>query len=224
MTRIVQEATGRDPLAVFPTFFLAETYFGTSTVPLPAIPAALWVGTLQHSKNPHLLASAWRIVAKAVPDARLIVVGAGPLNAVVDRLEEEFPLRVRAYLRLEPEDLRQQFDAATALVLPSRSEGLGRVVIESFARGRPVIATHVGGIPDLVKHEVNGLLTPPEDVEGLAGAMIRLLSDRPLAVRLGRRARADAELHHWSTERYAAAVFDLVRDALAVSDHATLGG
>jgi glycosyltransferase involved in cell wall biosynthesis len=217
MTRVTQAATGRDPLAVFPTFFDAETYFSAPPLPIPATPAALWVGALQRSKNPHLLASAWRIVAKAAPEARLVVVGSGPLKAVVDRLETAYPDRVRAISRLEPHELKGEFDSATTLVLPSRSEGLGRVVIESFARGRPVIGSRVGGIPDLVKHEVNGLLIPSDNVEALADAMTRLLTDRALAVRLGAQARADAEVHRWSVERYAASLVNLIEDAMSLS-------
>lgn len=214
MSRITEEAAGKPPLAVFPTFYDAETYFGTPPSPLPATPTALWVGTLQRYKNPELLVRAWRIVAKAVPEARLVIVGSGPLQPIIGGLHNEYPQRVRLYSRLAPPQLKHEFDSATTLVLPSRSEGLGRVVIESFARGRPVIGTRVGGIPDLVKHDANGLLIPPNDVRALAEAMIRLLNDEALAARLGRQARADAEAYRWSPDRYAQAVFDLVRKTL----------
>jgi glycosyltransferase involved in cell wall biosynthesis len=217
MSKIAKEATGRDPVAVFPTFFDAETYFSTPPVRFPPTPTVLWVGALQHSKNPWLLASAWRIVANAVPQARLVVVGSGPLQAVIDELQSEYPERICFHSWLEPQELKVEFDSATALVLPSRSEGLGRVVVESFARGRPVIGAEVGGIPDLVKHEVNGLLIPSDDVSALASAMTRLLNDQVLAARLGDQARADAETQRWTADRYARAVFSLVQDSLAVS-------
>ena len=76
------------------------------------------------------------------------------------------------------------------LVLPSRSEGLGRVVVEAFCRGRGVVGTRVGGIPDLVEDGETGLLVPPEDAAALADALVRVLSDRALAERLGAAARA----------------------------------
>jgi glycosyltransferase involved in cell wall biosynthesis len=63
------------------------------------------------------------------------------------------------------------------------------VIIESFARGRGVVATDAGGIPDLVTHEREGLLIPPADVEALAAALERVLTDRELALRLGAAAR-----------------------------------
>ena len=76
------------------------------------------------------------------------------------------------------------------LVLPSRSEGLGRVVIEAFARGRGVVASRVGGIPDLVRDGVEGLLVDPLDDERSPTRSSSVLSDRALAERL-RRGRAE---------------------------------
>ena len=76
-------------------------------------------------------------------------------------------------------------DNASVLVLPSWPEGLGRVVIEAFARGRAVVATDAGGIPDLVTHEREGLLIPPADPVTLAAALERVLGDRTLAERMG---------------------------------------
>jgi glycosyltransferase involved in cell wall biosynthesis len=164
---------------------------------------------------------AWPIVAEAIPEARLVVVGSGPLQALVETLRDEYPSRVRMYSRLAPTELKREFDAATTLVLPSRSEGLGRVIIESFARGRPVIGTQVGGIPDLVEHGVNGLLVRSNDAGGLASAIVRLLSDGELAARLGRQARAGAEAHLWTPDRYARALLGLIQDTLARASERT---
>ena len=85
------------------------------------------------------------------------------------------------------------------LVLPSWPEGLGRVIIESFARGRAVVATDAGGIPDLVTHEVEGLLVPPADTDALAAALARVLADRELAERMG--AAAQGALRATGTRR-----------------------
>jgi glycosyltransferase involved in cell wall biosynthesis len=215
MSRIAKEATGKSPASVFPTYFEADAYFRTPPAGLPATPTALWVGTLQRTKNPELLARAWSVVARTLPEARLVVVGSGPLQPVIDQLQTTHPGRVDVFSHLEPDDLKHRFDSATALVLPSLSEGLGRVVIESFARGRAVIATRVGGIPDLVENDVNGLLVPSNDADALAAAIIRVLGDQKLAARLGRRARVDSEAHRWTTERYAQAVLDLVQDTVS---------
>ena len=121
--------------------------------------------------------------ARAGSTAR--VVGRGSQQAVVDRLLAAFPERVEHHLWLDPPAVAAALDDATVLVLPSWPEGLGRVIIEAFARGRAVVATDAGGIPDLVTHEVEGLLVPPADTAALAAALERVLADPDLAERLG---------------------------------------
>jgi glycosyltransferase involved in cell wall biosynthesis len=91
---------------------------------------------------------------------------------------------------LPPVDVAARIDAARALVLPSYPEGLGRVVLEAFARGRMVIGTDGGGIPDMATDGVDALLIPRGDTDALVAALMRVLEDKALAVRLGRAARA----------------------------------
>jgi glycosyltransferase involved in cell wall biosynthesis len=214
MSRLAEEAAGKPVLAVFPGFYNAETYFAAPPAPFPATPTGLWVGTSQRVKNPELLAAAWRVVMEAVPDARLIIAGSSRLHPIIRALHNEHRDRICVYAHLAPSELRRVLDSATALILPSRSEGLSRVTMEAFARGRPVIGTRVEGITDLVKHGANGLLTSPDDAAALAEAIIRLISDRALAAKLGQRARADAETHRWTSDRYARAMLRLIQDAM----------
>ena len=140
---------------------------------------------LERSKGVTALADAWTRVAERVPEARLVVVGRGALADVVDRLRDDYPGRVEHVEELPPQGVAERMDAATCLVLPSRSEGLGRVILEAFARGRGVVATRVGGIPDLVEDDVNGLLVENGDVPALADALTRILTEDGLAARLG---------------------------------------
>jgi glycosyltransferase involved in cell wall biosynthesis len=100
-------------------------------------------------------------------------------------------------------------DEATCLVLPSRSEGLGRVLIESFLRGRPAVAMDVGGIHDVVADGVNGVLAGSE--EELTEALVRVLSDRQLAERLAAGARASADRWLASPAEYARRMAELLR-------------
>jgi glycosyltransferase involved in cell wall biosynthesis len=97
--------------------------------------------------------------------------------------------------QVPPEEVAAALDEATVLLLPSRSEGLPRVAMEAFARGRPVIGSRAGGIPDIVSDGVNGLLVPPGDARALAAAVERVLTDRELAERLA--AAAAASAHRW---------------------------
>jgi glycosyltransferase involved in cell wall biosynthesis len=207
---LVESATGRPPLATFPTYSDIEAFISRPAQPLPPSPTALWVGTLERVKNPGALVRAWPVVASRVPRARLVFVGSGRLEPLVRRLVSELPNSVERIPRLTPEGVAACLDEATVLVLPSLSEGLPRVVVEAFSRGRPVLASAVGGIPDIVVTERNGLLIPPGDVGALEEALIRILSDRELAVRFGKVALADAERFQLSPGQYADAMRRLV--------------
>jgi glycosyltransferase involved in cell wall biosynthesis len=145
-----------------------------------------------------------------VPDATLHLVGRGALREVPEALVRELPVRTRWTESLSTAEVAQALDASTVLVLPSRSEGLGRVVVEAFCRGRGVVGSRVGGIPDIVEDGVTGLLVPPGDAVALADALVRVLDDRPLAERLG--AAAHDAVQPWlaSPEEYARRIRELV--------------
>ena len=98
--------------------------------------------------------------------------------------------------RLPTAEVAGALDAATVLVLPSRSEGLGRVVIEAFCRGRGVVGSRVGGIPDLVVDGESGLLVEPDDAEALAAALVRAL-DRAWLWHATRRRGAAKRSSRW---------------------------
>ena len=85
---------------------------------------------------------------------------------------------------LPPEDVAREMSGAAAVVAPSRSEALPRVVLEALAAGAPVIATGVGGMPEIVAHGVTGILVLPEDADALATALAGLLADDDLRGRL----------------------------------------
>ncbi len=101
-------------------------------------------------------------------------------------------------------------DGAWLLVLPSRSEGMGRVLVEAFCRGRGVIGTRAGSIPDLVTDGVSGVLVEPDDPHALADALVRLLSDRALAENFGEGALAAAAPWLQTPEDYARRMRELV--------------
>jgi glycosyltransferase involved in cell wall biosynthesis len=187
--RLVQDVRGTPPTATFTAYTDLSAFTRDPVAPLPATPTVLFVGALERYKNVEGLAAAWRLLATRVPDARLLVVGAGSQQDLVDRLLAEFPGRVEHESWVEPTDVSAMLDRATVLALPSWPEGLGRVVIEAFARGRAVVGTDGGGIPDLVRDDVEGYLVPPFDDAALADRLERILRDRELASRLGAAAR-----------------------------------
>ena len=116
---------------------------------------------------------------------------------------------------LSTEEVARAIDEASVLVLPSRSEGLGRVVVEASCRGRGVVASRVGGIPDIVVDGESGIFVPPGDAGALADALVQVLSDRNLAQRLGATARASVEPWLASPEEYAREVRELVEKVCA---------
>jgi glycosyltransferase involved in cell wall biosynthesis len=182
---------GVEPSGEFVAFVDLDVFAGPPRTPVPEAPRVLFVGVLERYKNIEGLAAAWRLVAGRVPGAELHLVGQGPLTAEAEALAAE-GIGVHWDRRLEPSDLVHAVDAARALVLPSASEGLPRIVIESFVRGRAVIGTRAGGIPDIVEDGVSGLLVDPTDTEALAAAIVRILTEDGLAARLGEGAAASA--------------------------------
>jgi len=211
---LVEAQRGSPPEAVFPTYSDLSVFTAQPIVPLPDRPAALFVGVLEAYKNVDGLAAAWRRAAPQVPEATLVVVGQGSRSAAIDRLAADLPGRVVHVPELPPEGVAQRLDEATVLVLPSRFEGLGRVVIEAFARGRGVVATRAGGILDLVEDGREGLLVDVDDVPGLAEALVRVLSVRALAERLGTAAHESFPEWNQSAEQWAERMRALVDAAL----------
>jgi glycosyltransferase involved in cell wall biosynthesis len=208
-TGLVREL-GLEPAGVFPAYMDLEPFLERPLVPLPVQPRALFVGVLERYKNVDGLADAWRAAAPRVPEATLQLVGAGALQRVVEGLVADLPRQTTWIPRLATEDVATALDQVTLLVLPSRSEGMGRVIVEAFCRGRPVLATRVGGIADLVEDGANGLLVEPGDQAALVDALVRLLTERDLAVALGEGARRTAEAWLQTPEQYAERVRALV--------------
>jgi glycosyltransferase involved in cell wall biosynthesis len=202
-TTALVRALGVEPAAVFPAYVDFEPFLASAPTPLPERPRALFVGVLERYKNVDGLARAWRRVEERLPAAELVVVGTGSLAAMIGGLGVTWKQRLTA------REVAAELDAATVLFLPSASEGLPRVVVEAFCRGRPVVAARAGGIPDIVAHDRNGLLA--DDVDGLADALVRVLEDRVLAERLATGARASAADWIADPEEFAARVAAFVQ-------------
>ncbi|MCB1057418.1 MAG: glycosyltransferase family 4 protein [Acidobacteria bacterium] len=152
----------------------------------------LFVGYLRHEKGFDVLLEAFRALLAKVPEAEMEIVGGIDYKGSgVDRLladglgslEDEGKVRLAGALGFGP-DLFRRFADADVLVLPSRSEGTPRVLVEARAFGCPVVASRVGGIPSSVTDGVDGLLFPPGDAAALAETLIRLARDPELRRRL----------------------------------------
>lgn len=126
-----------------------------------------------------------------LPEARLDVVGDGPDRQSLEARAREYGLdgRVRFLGPLPRDEVLRRVAGADAMVLPSDWENLPHAAVEALAVGTPVVATAVGGVPEIVRDDENGLLVPPRSPEELAAALSRLLEDRGLRDRLAAAAR-----------------------------------
>ena len=210
---MVREA-GVEPAGTFTTYTELTAFSEPPVAPLPKRPVALFVGVLERYKNLHAIAEAWRLAAPRVPDARLRMVGDGRHRDVAETLVRELPGQVTWEPRLETANIVKAFDESWLLLLASRSEGTLRVVLEALCRGRVVVGARAGGIPDVVQDGETGLLVDPDSPAEIADALVRLLSDRGLAERLGAGGRALSAEWTYTADEYADRVVELVGRAV----------
>lgn len=174
-----------------------------SAVPLPDQPLVLFVGRLEWFKGLDKLLHAMRRIVAVVPEASLLVVGDGSKRRDLEALSEELGLgeSVRFAGWVGPSDTAEHYAAARVVAVPSLGpETLSMVTIEAMAVGRPVVATNVGGLPELVEDSVTGSLVEPGDVCGLADALAAILTDGELALRMSVAARRASEV--FGAERF----------------------
>jgi glycosyltransferase involved in cell wall biosynthesis len=161
----------------------------------------LYVGRFAPEKGVDVLVRAFAQLE--VPDARLRLVGAGPERERIEALAKELGVTARIDFVGSIADrgvLREEYGRATLFALPSRTEGLGCVLLEAMAAGTPIVATRTGGIPDLVTDGENGLLATPEDPAALAAALERMLRDAALRRRCAERGLEVVRRHTFESQ------------------------
>jgi len=170
------------------------------------------VARLQPEKGVANFLKAAARVSPAYPVARFLVVGDGPLREELLCLADRLGLRERVRFLGHRADARELVGLLDVLVVPSLTEGTPLIVLEAMVAGVPVVASDVGGIPDQVRHDREGLLVPPDDTIALGDALLRLLRDPDRARRLGEagRRRAGFEFSHAVMVRKIEAVYEAV--------------
>ncbi len=151
----------------------------------------LYVGRLSQEKHVHKL----RPVLDAVPGVRLALVGDGPYRPELEALFADTPTTFMGYLH--GEELSRAYASADIFTFPSALETFGLVVVEAMAAGLPVVASQVGGIPDVVQEGHTGYTFPIGDVERLIAGVQQIASSRERMEQMGRNARAYAEGQTW---------------------------
>lgn len=200
------EAPGRD---------VVRKEFG---IPADA-PVAVSIGRLEPEKGHPTLIEAWPLVHHHFPQARLLIAGEGSER---DRLEGLAAAHLRSELCCDSvaflgrrDDIPAVLAAADVVAMPSYREAQGIAILEALAADRPVVASNVGGIPEMIRSGENGLLVPSHDPSALASAIALLFRDRALAQRL---AAAGHALVH---ERFC--VDDMLRDIESIYELAVGG-
>lgn len=184
----------------------ARRKFGVKGTPVIGI-----IARLSDVKGHADLIKAFKDVLLKFPDARLLIVGEGPQEDELRRLVEGLQLtrHVDFYKIVNrTADILPLFDV---FVMPSLQEGLGLSVLEAQAMGLPVVASRVGGLPDIIEHNRTGILVEPQDPIALAEAIVRVLSNPVKAWDMGRAARMFVE-KNYSSGQMVASTLEMYKD------------
>ena len=187
----------------------------------------LFAGTLSPHKGTLRLLEALKVVAAQVPEVQLRLAGrsgAGDYQRRLQRwvVENGLDTRVSFLGPLNTDAMHREYAECALVVLPSLVETAPLVILEAMAAARPVVATRVGGVPDLVEDRVTGFLVPPNEVEPLVDRMFRLLGDRELRETMGRRAR-EVSRNRFQRDRVAARYHEIYREVLSRQHTGGLG-
>lgn len=207
---------------------LPEEYGFPEGTPLVGV-----VARLEPEKGHATLIEAWPLVLQEVPEARLLIIGEGSQRETLETQADGLSLlgeacnedscvgtrKARPGAKVLFTGLRDDVPAVTAAldvaVLPSYREAQGLALLEAMALRRPVVASRVGGVPEMIENERTGLLVPPRDPVALAAAIVRLLTDHPLADMLAR-AGHDFVLANFSVDHMVRAVGQIYEEGAAV--------
>jgi glycosyltransferase involved in cell wall biosynthesis len=154
-------------------------------------PSLICVGRLQQSKGQDILIQALPALVKHFPTVLVEFLGEGPMRTKYQALAKDLGVEghCRFLGKVELTQVLSRMAAAWLTVVPSRTEAFGLVNVESMSVATPVVASNVGGIPDIVSDGLNGFLVPPCNPEALATKLGLLLGDKTLREKMGRNAR-----------------------------------
>ncbi|MBD3672652.1 MAG: glycosyltransferase family 4 protein [Planctomycetaceae bacterium] len=168
---------------------LGEMTAGQEILPDDRPPVIGTAGALEQIKGVHFFLGAAKCVLEKFPEAQFLVSGSGPEEQRLRELVRSLDIEKSVTFVPSLNDFSAAIEAMDIFCLPSLKQGLGSIMLEAMARGRPVIATKTGGVYSVVKDQQNGLIVPPGDVEILAQRIIDLLTRPERARELGEAGR-----------------------------------
>jgi len=149
------------------------------------------IGRLSPEKGVDLAIRAHALLLRRCPDARLLIAGEGPEGATLRRLAERLGVAKSLDWLGHREDLAALYPQLNVLLIPSRSEGMPNVALEAMSHGLPIVATTVGGVPELIHHGRTGMLVPSGDVAAMSRTVGDLLDDPDQRRSLGQEAQRE---------------------------------
>jgi len=165
------------------------------------------VAILRRKKGHHTLLDAIPLVLKEIPNALFIFAGNGPQKENIEKKVRELGIERNVKLLGLRRDIPEILKTIDIFVLPTLQEALGTSFLEAMAMKKPVVGTKVGGVPEVVKDGVTGILVPPEKPLKLADAIITLLKDRELMRKMGDEGRRNVE-EKYSVDVMVKSLFD----------------
>lgn len=199
------------PATVFHEF-VPVAAIGRSTGTPPEHPYLLLVGAPWYLKGADLLIAAFLRLAPDFPALHLKIQGHFPDRDQLEQLTQGSE-RIEVLRAVPLTETLERIRNAMVLVLPSRCEGMGRVLLEAMSAGVPVVGSNIGGIPFVVTDDRNGLIVPPNDVDALEQGLRRLVADPALRGRLGD-GGFDMAKERFNEARYADQFASMVEDAV----------
>jgi glycosyltransferase involved in cell wall biosynthesis len=155
-------------------------------------PLLLTVAVLREGKGIQYMLEALPHILDAAPEARYLVAGDGDHRNALENMTKQLRISKHVIFAGYREDIHDLMSISDVFVLPTLREALPTVLAEAMSAGLPIIASAVGGVPEMVTDQINGILVPPRDTGKLADACIRLLSSKADARRMGEQGRTIA--------------------------------
>jgi glycosyltransferase involved in cell wall biosynthesis len=179
-TTTVHEGIDVEHVLAAPTVNVHEAFWLPHRAPVVGSVAAL----VPHKGQRHLVEAA-QLVVRQVPDARFVILGEGELREQLERQVRDHHLEKHVFLPGFRTDVLGCIKGFDVFALSSVTEGLGTSLLDAMACSKPIVATSVGGIPEVVVDGENGLLVTPRNHSAMADAIVRLLTDEGLRGRMG---------------------------------------